>query len=89
MAFAQGVKSWRANEFSRRRFFNLPLRELFSPSKALICDFADKNATRPDKKEEAGAALETGPRPPFLSEMRVDVVFGVVRPESRLRRNSA
>jgi hypothetical protein len=31
----------------------------------LVCDFAEKNATRSDMKEEVGAALGTSPRPPF------------------------
>lgn len=47
-------------------FFNLTLRELLSSSKALFCDFAEKNATMSDKEEEVGTALETDPRPPFL-----------------------
>jgi hypothetical protein len=56
---------WR-EVFSRRRFFNLTIRELFSPSKALFCDFAEKNATRSVKEEGVGAAPYTPPLPPAL-----------------------
>jgi hypothetical protein len=47
--------------FSRRRFFDMTLREIFNPSRLLVCDFAEKNATSSHKKEEVGAALETAP----------------------------
>jgi hypothetical protein len=56
MAFAQGVKSWGADGFSRRRFFNMTFREFFGPSKTLICDFGEKNATQSHMKEKVGAA---------------------------------
>jgi len=63
--------SRKSNPWGRKPFFSgvlfgIALRELFSPSKALICDFAEKNATSSDKKEEVGAALEMPPLPPPL-----------------------
>ncbi|HWG46794.1 MAG TPA: hypothetical protein VN688_28790 [Gemmataceae bacterium] len=61
-----GVKSWEQTDVPAADFFDLTFRELFSPSKALICDFAEKNATRSDKKEEVGAAPYTPPLPPPL-----------------------
>ena len=47
-------------------FFRSTIRELFSPFKALIYDFAEKNATRSGKKEEVGAAPKMPPLPPAL-----------------------
>jgi hypothetical protein len=60
------VASLLAVPFFPPGFFNLTLREFFSPSRALICDLAEKNATRSGRKKKVGAALETAPRPPFL-----------------------
>jgi hypothetical protein len=37
-------------------FLTSTLREIFSPTRALVCHFAVKNATRSDKKEEVGSA---------------------------------
>lgn len=51
---------------ARRRFLEMTLREIFSPSRPLICDFGEKNATRSDKKEEVGAALYNTHLPPPL-----------------------
>jgi hypothetical protein len=47
-------------------FFDLTLREIFSPTRALVCHLAEKNATRSDKKEEVGAASYKPPLPPAL-----------------------
>jgi hypothetical protein len=54
------------SRFSPAIFFNMTLRELFSSSKALLCYFAEKNATRSDKEEEVAAAAKTPPLPPAL-----------------------
>src|SRR5436305_1299742 len=68
------VKSWGGNRLFRRRFFDLTLREIFSPSKALVCDFAEKNATRSDKEEEVGAAPCAAPLPPCLGQRCVTIL---------------
>jgi hypothetical protein len=58
---ARRVSTLWPDGFSRRRFFNLTLREDFSPSRLLTCDFAEENATRSRMKEVVGAALGTAP----------------------------
>jgi hypothetical protein len=50
---ARRVSTLWPDGFSRRRFFDLTLREIFSPSRLLVCDFAEINATRLDESWRA------------------------------------
>src|SRR5947209_6222657 len=65
-----GANPGKECQFSPPVFSELTLREIFSPSRFHVCGLSEKNATRSDKKEEVGAALETTPRPSSLWGIR-------------------
>jgi hypothetical protein len=57
-------KSWGENGFSRRRFFDLTLWEIFSPSMPFFCDPVEIFATKGHTEEKVVSPLSNALQPP-------------------------